>query len=96
MELISKGRAGTLESGDICVVVEKCSDKGILIDLDSSVASLFGREIKEVITKTIQDLGFTSGIKVTATDKGALNCTIAARITAAVYRAAESTEFSWK
>jgi citrate lyase subunit gamma (acyl carrier protein) len=96
MELISKGRAGTMESGDICVVVEKTDTAGIVIDLDSSVASLFGREIKEVITKTVSDLGFKGGVKVTATDKGALNCTIAARVTAAVYRAAESTEFSWK
>lgn len=96
MELISKGRAGTLESGDICVVVEKTDDAGIVIDLDSSVASLFGREIKEVITKTVSDHGFKGGVKVTATDKGALNCTIEARVTAALYRAAESTEFSWK
>ncbi|WP_110955159.1 citrate lyase acyl carrier protein [Anaerosinus massiliensis] len=96
MELISTGRAGTLESGDISIVVEKNADAGIVIDLDSTVASLFGREIKEVITKTLSTYGFTSGIKVTALDKGALNCTIIARVTAALYRAAGSTEFNWK
>jgi len=76
--------AGTLESGDIMVTIGP--GEGLQIDLHSSVAAQFGRQIKSVITETLQGLGVSDAF-VKATDKGALDCTIRARVTAAAVRA---------
>jgi citrate lyase subunit gamma (acyl carrier protein) len=54
--------------------------------LDSVVAYQFGRQIKDVIRETLQSLNI-DGVIVDATDKGALDCTIRARVTAAAVRA---------
>lgn len=91
MELKTTGAAGTLESGDIYVEVEK-GGSGISVELSSTVMSLYGRQIKEVITQTLAELG-VSDARITANDKGALDCTIKARVTAAVYRGAESADY---
>ena len=94
MELLKTGVAGTLESGDIYVEVEKC-DGGVTIELDSTVLNLYGRQIREVITETVKKNGIDN-VRITATDKGALDCTIRARVGAAAFRAAESTDFAWE
>ncbi len=83
---IKNASAGTLESGDIFIQISPSGQEGVQIDLNSSVALQFGKQIKQVIHDTISDLG-VSGVAVKATDKGALDCTIRARVTAAVVRA---------
>ncbi len=76
--------AGTLESGDIMVTIGP--GKGLEVNLQSSVAAQFGRQIKAVITQTLEGMGVTDA-HVDAIDKGALDCTIRARVTAAAVRA---------
>jgi citrate lyase subunit gamma (acyl carrier protein) len=76
--------AGTLESGDIMVTIGP--GEGLQVDLQSSVAAQFGRQIKAVIVETLQGLGIENA-HVQAVDKGALDCTIRARVTAAAVRA---------
>ena len=76
--------AGTLESGDIMIQIS--SGEGLEIDLQSSVAAQFGSQIKAVITETLKGLGIEDAA-VKAVDKGALDCTIRARVTAAAVRA---------
>ena len=76
--------AGTLESGDIMIQIS--SGRGLEIDLQSSVAAQFGSQIKAVITETLMGLGIEDAA-VKAVDKGALDCTIRARVTAAAVRA---------
>ena len=78
--------AGTLESGDIFIQIAPNDNAGLHIDLDSTVAYQFGDQIKKVITETLQGLGIDQA-EVKATDKGALDCTIRARVTAAAVRA---------
>ncbi len=78
--------AGTLESGDIMVQISPSENEGIEINLNSTVAYQFGNQIKAVIKETLTELGVESAV-VTATDKGALDCTIRARVTAAAVRA---------
>ena len=46
------------------------------------------------IYETLENLGVTDAA-VNAVDKGALDCTIVARVSAAAYRAAKSTDFVW-
>jgi citrate lyase subunit gamma (acyl carrier protein) len=85
MEILKTSVAGTLESSDIMVTLEPKSG-GIEIELQSIVEKQFGREIRRAITETLASLGVT-GVLVNAVDKGALDCTIRARVKTAVYRA---------
>ncbi len=78
--------AGTLESGDILIQISPSEEKGLHIELQSTVAYQFGRQIKQVITETLEGLDVHDA-RVMATDKGALDCTIRARVTAAAVRA---------
>lgn len=78
--------AGTLESGDVLIRISPSEEKGLHIELQSTVAYQFGRQIKQVITETLEGLDIHDA-RVWATDKGALDCTIRARVTAAAVRA---------
>ncbi len=88
MEIKKPAMAGTLESSDCMVTVEPGGD-GIDLDLDSAVIRQFGPQIRKVIFETLNRLDVASG-KVTVVDKGALDCTIKARVEAAVYRSADT------
>lgn len=77
--------AGTLESGDIFIQISP-SNEGVQINLESSVEYQFGGQIRKVISDTLKGLGIEQAT-VKAVDKGALDCTIKARVTTAVVRA---------
>ena len=76
--------AGTLESSDAQVTVEPGTN-GIELVLKSSVMNQYGRQIKETVKATLADLGVENAV-VTVIDKGALDCTIKARVECAVFR----------
>ncbi|AYW48228.1 citrate lyase acyl carrier protein [Tetragenococcus osmophilus] len=95
MELLQNAVSGTLESSDIQITIQPVDNAEIQIDLDSSVEKQFGRKIRQVITDTLQRLD-AQGVKVTAVDKGALDCTIQARTITAVHRAAKQEQYDWK
>jgi citrate lyase subunit gamma (acyl carrier protein) len=96
MEIIKNSMAGTLESSDIQVIIEPKEEKGIEIELKSSVEKQFGKQIRNVIRETLEVLGVESA-KVTANDKGALDCTIKARVQCAAFRAAGIKEkYNWE
>ena len=95
MELKKTAVAGTLESSDIMVTVEPRTSGGIELDLSSSVMQQYGRQIETVIRETLSSLGVESAA-VQAVDKGALDCTVRARVSAAVLRAAEQTDYQWE
>ena len=83
---LKNAAAGTLESGDIMIQIAPAETKGLHIELDSSVSAQFGRQIRTVITETLTGLGIEDA-DVKAVDKGARDCTIRARVTAAAVRA---------
>ena len=72
--------AGTLESGDILIQIAPSENDSLEIELDSTVAYQFGNQIKKVIAETLHERGIDKA-HVKATDKGALDCTIRARVT---------------
>ncbi|MCI8516051.1 MAG: citrate lyase acyl carrier protein [Hungatella sp.] len=90
MEIKKAAMAGTLESSDAQVSVEP-GTKGIELSIESSVIHQFGRQIKATVLETLNRLGVTDG-KVTVVDKGALDCTLKARVECAVYRSNEVAE----
>lgn len=83
---LKNAQAGTLESGDIMIQISPSEGKGLIINLDSTVAYQFGRRIEELVRQTLTEQGVEDAI-VDVTDKGALDCTIRARATAAAVRA---------
>lgn len=95
MEIVDVGMAGTLESSDITILIEKNPNKGIEIELKSTVKNLYGNQIKKVIRETLEEKGIND-VVVKANDKGALDCIIKARLLTAVHRATKSTEYNWE
>ena len=94
MQLLETGVAGTMESGDIYVEIEPAGH-GVSIDLDSTVGNQFGTQITQVITETLLACGVEHA-SVRAVDKGALDCTIRARVAAAALRGAKSDAYEWR
>ena len=90
MEIKKIALAGTLESSDVQVTVE-LSDKGVNLSLESSVMNQYGQQIKDTVLETLDRLGIKN-IKINVIDKGALDCTIKARVECAVLRACEVSD----
>lgn len=86
MQIKHSAMAGTLESSDAQVTIEPHKG-GVEIELQSSVMAQYGRQIKACVLDTLKQLDVNS-VRVTVVDKGALECTIKARVQCAVYRAA--------
>ena len=84
MDIQKSAIAGTLESSDAQVIVEP-SDHGMELSIESSVINRYGRQIKAVVLETLDRLQVKNG-KVAVVDKGALDCTLMARIECAVFR----------
>lgn len=84
---IKIGQAGTLESSDVLVFVRfSPQKKGIDIELESPSKKCFGKIIIKKIKETLNLLGITD-IYIKAQDRGALDCTISARVETAIKRA---------
>ena len=94
MQIIKTGVCGTMESSDIMIRIEPKDSEGVEIDLTSSVMQQFGRQIETVIRETLASLS-VDNVTVTAVDKGALDCTIRARVSTASYRGAERNDYVW-
>lgn len=90
MEILYSAVAGTLESSDVHVTIEPGTD-GIELELQSSVMNQYGRQIKKTILETLDRLNVRNA-KVTVIDKGALDCTIRARVECAVFRSNGTSE----
>lgn len=90
MEIQKPAIAGTLESSDAQVSVEPFAH-GIELSIESSVMNQYGRQIKATVLETLERLGVKNG-KIVVIDKGALECTLKARVEAAIFRSAEASE----
>jgi citrate lyase subunit gamma (acyl carrier protein) len=88
MEILKSAVAGTLESSDAMVTVEP--GEGISVELSSSVMNQYGRQIKATVLETLERLDVKDA-KVTVIDKGALDCTLKARVECAVFRSCDAS-----
>lgn len=96
MKIIRNSIAGTLESCDIQIMLVPNDNLGIEIELKSNVEKQFGRQIRKVIKETLEKLE-VDNVTIVATDKGALDCTIRARVECAAYRACGIEKgYSWE
>ena len=94
MEIRKSAAAGTLESSDCMVTVEP--GEGIHLELSSSGMNQYGRQIKAAVLETLERLDVKDA-NVTVVDKGALECTLKARVECAVFRScdASSANIPW-
>ena len=94
MEIKKPAIAGTLESSDCMVTVEPGSGS-VELELDSAVIHQYGRRIRQVTLETLERLG-VDDVNIRIVDKGALDCTIKARVECAVYRSAgQKLDLPW-
>ena len=96
MDIVKEAMAGTLESNDLLVKVAPGDVLEVVIF--SEVIRQFGTQIRKVVDETLQKQGVTRG-QIVIEDKGALDCTIRARVQAAILRGANAetgTELDWR
>ncbi len=95
MHIEIEAMAGSLESNDLLVRVSPRPGEGLEVVLTSEVMSQFGAQIRKVAEETLARLGVTEG-QVVLQDKGALDCTIRARVQAAVLRGCPGHRVDWR
>lgn len=94
MEIIKSAVAGTLESSDALISIEPGSGE-LDIEIESSVMNQYGRQIRATILEVLSDMEVNSA-HVRVTDKGALDCTLRARLECAIYRSIDQNEgYDW-
>lgn len=80
-------QAGTVESSDILINLAPAEPQsGIQIELATPTPKQYGAQIRELIRQTLTAHGIADAV-VQATDKGALDYTIKARLITAIERA---------
>ena len=89
MKIEKSAMAGTLESSDAQVTVEPA--EGLELSIQSSVLNQYGRQIKATVLEPLNRLDVKDA-KVTIVDKGALDCTLKARVECAVFRSCDASE----
>lgn len=89
MKIEKSAMAGTLESSDAQVTIEPAS--GLELNIQSSVLNQYGRQIKATVLETLNRLDVKDA-RVTIVDKGALDCTLKARVECAVFRSCDASE----
>lgn len=85
MKINKISKAGTLESNDILIMLIPKEEGGVSIELESIVINQFGEQIEKVLKEKAEELHMESVI-IKAQDKGALDCTIKARLETAFNR----------
>ena len=88
MKALRSSVAGSLESSDVLVSVSPRDDGNIEIAVESIVFRQFGLRIRSVAEEVSASSGI-EGATVTVNDRGALECTLRARLETALERATE-------
>jgi len=85
--------AGTLESSDTYISVQPGNGK-IELQVESSVMNQYGRQIRTTVKEVLQQFEVSDAL-VTVIDKGALDCTLRARLQCALFRSSEIEQYPW-
>ena len=93
MTIKKTASAGTLESSDCMVTVSPAEDGKQTVYVESIVMTTFGDQIREEVEGLLKQYDVGPAV-VEINDKGAIECVIRARVTTALFRAAEE-KFNW-
>lgn len=93
MRITKTAVAGTLESSDVLITVEPYdrslpTENPFQIEIEGATAIRFGTQIRSVVQETLNAFAVES-CRVRLQDKGALDCTIRARLSAALLRSSD-------
>jgi len=91
MAKLNSATSGTFESSDIFIKLEPNGNNTVNINLESIVQKQFGAAINKLIFDTLEKYNIM-GIDLTVIDKGALDCTISARLQTVLRRAGVEIE----
>ncbi|WP_040383247.1 citrate lyase acyl carrier protein [Dethiosulfovibrio peptidovorans] len=86
MKILKMAVAGSMESNDAMVTVEP-SNK-LSVEVESVVEAQFGEAIERSIMEVLKDLSVDS-CTLSVKDRGALDCTLRARVETALLRGSE-------
>jgi citrate lyase subunit gamma (acyl carrier protein) len=87
VRILREAKAGLDERGDVLVCLSPAEENsGVQIDMESTLMSLFGDQIRASILGVIEGYGLTD-LKLTVRDQGALDYAIRARVQTAIERA---------
>jgi citrate lyase subunit gamma (acyl carrier protein) len=90
--ILRESKAGLYEKGDIVVCLSPGKENsGIQIELESTVKSLFGDQIRASVLGVVEEYGITD-LKLAIHDQGALDYAIRARVQTAIERALKECE----
>lgn len=91
MEAKKAATAGSLESSDVLVTVSPSTGSKVEYQIESIVIKQFGKRIRSVTEEVVAASGL-KGALVRVQDRGALECTLRARLETAIDRAAQSVQ----
>jgi citrate lyase subunit gamma (acyl carrier protein) len=90
--ILRASEAGLDEKGDIVVCLSPgMENSGIQIEMESTVKSLFGDQIRASVLGVVEEYGITD-LKLAINDQGALDYAIRARVQTAIERALKVCE----
>ena len=84
-------QVGQAASEVVCMVTVEPGEGKIDFSLESSVIHQYGNQLRKVALETLKNLDIDN-VRITIVDKGALDCTLKARIEGAVYRSVDQYE----
>ena len=88
MSTLKKASCGTMESSDAYMELEPIA-AGVQIDLQSVVEHQFGDSIRALAAEMLKEEG-VENVKLSIVDRGALECTLRARLETLIARAREA------
>ncbi|MCX7027101.1 MAG: citrate lyase acyl carrier protein [Spirochaetes bacterium] len=80
--------AGSLESSDALVTISPSAEEGLAYQIESIVIKQYGARIRRV-TEEVATAAGISGASIHVQDRGALECTLRARLETAIARSSE-------
>lgn len=86
MNVTKNVTAGSLESNDVLVTVSSAGGRENELSVESIVFKQYGARIRSVVEEVLSSSGL-SGASVRIQDRGALECTLRARLETAIERA---------
>lgn len=86
MKILKPTVAGSLESNDALITINPVDKDEIKIIVESIVEKQYRDKIYAAVAEILKDFNITSGVHVRVQDRGALDCTLKARVEAAILR----------
>ena len=86
-KILREAQAGLQDKGDVVIRLKPATGRrGIHLDIESKVMSMFGEQIRASVLETVESSGLTD-VHVSVRDRGALDYAIRARVQTAIERA---------